>query len=279
MDVKKLANIPPLHWPEGVDEMVLGVLVDQSAKDADRLIAAELGGNYAMLNDRLADGLLSILEKADETEQLRGRAAIAFGPALENADTHGFEDPDDLLVSEDMFHRIGRSLQRLYMDGDVPKYVRRRILEASVRAPQDWHRGAIRVAYHSDDKDWKLTAVFCMVFVRGLDDEILEALDSKNPLIHRHAVQAAGNWEIDAAWPHISALVKSGRTEKELLFAAIEAVADLRPSQARGILAELADSRDEEIQEAVIDALTLAGVGEYDDEYDDEDDEDDDKLF
>ncbi len=180
-----------------------------------------------------------------------------------------------------MFCRIRRSLQRLYMDGDVPKYVRRKILEASVRALQEWHLGAIRVAFHSDDKDWKLTAVFCMVFVRGLDDEILGALDSKNPLIHRHAVQAAGNWEIDAAWPHISALVKSGRTEKELLFAAIEAVADLRPSEARETLAELADSEDEDIQEAVFDALTLAGVRAYDDEdeYDDEDDEDDDKLF
>ena len=135
MDVKTLANTPPFDWPEGVDEVILGGLVDQRAKDSDRLIVAELAGNHAAINDRLADALLSILEKGDETEQLRGRAAIAFGPALENADTYGFEDPDDILVSEDMFRRIGRSLQRLYMDGDVPKYVRRKILEASGARP------------------------------------------------------------------------------------------------------------------------------------------------
>ena len=44
-----------------------------------------------------------------------------------------------------------------------------------------------------------------MRFVRGFDEQILEALDSKNPDTHYEVVLAAGNWEVDAAWPHVAA--------------------------------------------------------------------------
>ena len=68
-----------------------------------------------------------------------------------------------------------------------------------------------------------------MRFVRGFDQQILEALDSKNQDIHYEAVLAADNWAVDAAWPHVAALVTSGETDKPLMLAAIEAVASIRP--------------------------------------------------
>jgi hypothetical protein len=140
-----------------------------------------------------------------------------------------------------------------------------------VRAPQDWHQDAVRAAYSSDDEDWKLTAVFSMRFVRGFDDQILEALGSAHPDIHYEAVCAAGNWEVDAAWPHITALVTSKETEKLLLLAAIDAVASIRPQEAGGIIVHLTDSDDEDIVEAVDEAIAMA-EGVSDEEYDDEDD-------
>ena len=151
------------------------------------------------------------------------------------------------------------SLHKLYMDAGVPKEVRRRILEASVRAPQNWHADAVRAAYGSDDEAWRLTGVFCMRFVRGFDEQILEALDSRDPDIHYEAVCAAGTWEVDAAWPHITALVTSGETDKPLLLAAIEAVASIRPQEAAAILNDLTDSDDEDIVEAVFEATAMAG--------------------
>jgi hypothetical protein len=157
------------------------------------------------------------------------------------------------------------------MDAGVPKEVRRRILEASVRAPQNWHPDAVRAAYGSDDEAWRLTGVFCMRFVRGFDEQILEALDSKNPDIHYEAVCAAGTWEVDAAWPHITALVTSGKTDKPLLLAAIEAVARIRPQEAAEILNDLTDSDDADVVEAVFEAMA-EGLSDEDDE-DDEDDE------
>ena len=162
MDVKKLERLPPWDWPDNAGETILGVLVDQRAEEQDRLVAAEMAGNFTVINDKLADALLSILASGDETEQLRGKAATSFGPALE----------------------------------------------------------------HSE------------------------------------------NWEVDAAWPFLSALVRSGRTKKDLLLATIEAVAGIRPSEAPDLLAALADSKDEDIQEAVFEALAMADMGELLDEDD-----------
>src|SRR5262249_4136636 len=154
------------------------------------------------------------------------------------------------------------------------KEVRRRVLETSVRAPEDWHRDAIRTAWASDDDAWKLTAVFCMGFVKGFDDQIEEALNSQDPDTHYEAVVAAGNWGIDAAWPHIADLLASESTEKPLLLAAIEAVPSIRPDDAAEILGDLLDSDDEDIVGAVEEALAMAkglsGGAAWDDDDEDQ---------
>jgi hypothetical protein len=271
IDLKILKDTPSWDWPEGAGKMFLGIIRDDQADESDRLLAAELAGDFTVINDELADALLLIVRSGYETEELRGRAVISLGPALEYAYTDGFEDPDDVPITEQTFHRIQKTLRKLYMDADVPKEVRRRVLEASVRAPQNWHQDAVRAAYASDDEDWKLTAVFCMRFVRGFDDRILESLDGKNPDIHYQAVCAAGNWEVDAAWSHIAALVTSEETEKPLLLAAIEALASIHPQESSEILGGLTDSDDEDIVEAAFEAMAMAEVFAEGDDYDEDD--------
>jgi hypothetical protein len=274
MKLTALADIPPWDWPEGTDEVLLGVLRDREATESDRLLATELAGDFTVINDGLVDALLSILRSGDASEEVRAKAAISLGPVLEHADTNGFDDPDDVPIAERTFHEIQESLHKLYVDAGVPKEVRRRILEASVRAPQDWHQGAVRAAYSGSDEAWKLTAVFCMRFIRGFERQILEALESQNPDFRYEAVQAAGNWEVDAAWPHVVALVTSGETDKALLLVAIDAVSNIRPGDAAEILGDLLDSDDEDIVEAAHEALAMAeGFSDEDDE-DFENDED-----
>ena len=258
MNLRTLKDTPPWDWPEGTGKTLLDILRDDRPSESDLLLASELAGDLTVINDELVDALLSILRSGDKPETVRGRAAISLGPVLEHADTEGFEDADDLPITERTFHRIQESLRKLYMDANAPKDVRRRILEASVRAPQDWHQAAVRAAYASDDEAWRLTAVFCMRFVREFDEQILDALNSTNPDIHYEAVLAAGNWEVAAAWPHVAALVTSGETEKSLLLAAIDAVASIRPQEALEILDALADSDDEDIVAAVHEALAMA---------------------
>lgn len=259
MDLETLKGIPPWDWPEGAGEIFLEILRDDQADASDRLLAAELAGDFTVINDELAGVLLSIVENESEAEELRGRAVISLGPALDQTDLDGFDDPDTTVISEQTFSQLLETLRKLYLDASVPKKVRRRILEASVRAPQqDWHHEAVRAAYSSTDEKWRLTAVFCMRFVRGFSEEILESLDTKNPDIHYEAVLAAGNWQVDAAWPHIASLVISDETDKDLLLAAIYAIGAIRPQEASEILIDLAESDDEDIVEAAYEAMAMA---------------------
>ncbi len=271
MDLKTLLDTPPWDWPRDAGRMLLKTLVDQRAKESDRLVAAELAGDFTVINDDLADTLLAVVCSVDEPDQLRARAAISLGPVLEHADTDEFEDPDDVPITEPTFRNIQDSMEKVYLDNNTPKEVRRRILEASVRAPQTWHEDAIKNAYSSGDKEWMLTAVFSMRWVRGFDEQILLALKSDDPEIHLEAVHAAGNWELDAAWPHIVELIKDAHTPKPVLLAAIGAVGSIRPAEAREILADLADSDDEEIAEAADDSIAEAEIASGEEDDDEED--------
>ena len=271
MDLKDLLDTPPWEWPKDAAKRFQKALMDR-ANPSDRLVAADLAGNLVVVNDQLAASLTAIVRNPKEPDRLRAKAAISLGPVLEQADTFEFEDPDDVPITERTFRHIQNALHEVYLDETTPKEVRRRVLEASVRAPEIWHRDAIRAAYSSGDKDWMLTAVFAMRWVLGFDDQILEALESADPEIHYEAVKAAGGWELDAAWPHVVALLRERATPRFILLAAIEAVGKIRPQEAGEILADLADSRDEEIAEAAEEAIAMAQAmsGEEDDEEEDD---------
>ncbi len=271
MDLKTLQDTPPWEWPKDAGKTFQKILADPRADESDRLIAAELAGDATVINNQLCDSLMAVVRNPGEPEQLRARAAIALGPVLEMADIDGFEEPDEVPISQRTFRRVQELLQKVYSDTGVPKEVRRRVLEASVRASEDWHKDAIGAAYSSGDREWMLTAVFSMRYIRGFDDQILEALKSADPEIHYEAVEAAGTWEVAAAWPHVVAIVEDPGAEKELLIAAIGAVGNIRPAEAPEILADLMDSDDEEIAEAAGHAIEMAEAQE--DWEDDEDDE------
>jgi hypothetical protein len=271
MNLKTLMDTPPWEWPRDAGKVFRETLISQRANEFDRVVAAELAGDLVVMNDDLANVLLKIVSNPAEAPQLRAKAATSLGPVLELAYTDGFEDVDDVPISENTFRKIQDSLEGLYGDNNTPKKVRRRILEASVRAEEPWHQNAIRAAYSSGDRDWMLTAVFAMQFVRGFDDQILEALKSDDPEIRYEAVVAAGNFEVEAALSHVVALVNDASTPKQLLLAAIGAAASIRPREARRILADLTGSDDEEIAEAAEEAIGLAEAMPDEEDEEDED--------
>ena len=284
MDLKWLAETPPWERPESTAGEALRVLEDARAATADRILAAELGGDYTAMNDEIAGALLAIVGNVSEPAELRAAAAVAFGATLEAGDTYEFDDPESVPVSERMYERIRRTLQTLYADASAPKLVRRRILEGSVRAPQEWHEGAIRAAWDSGDPEWRLSAVFAMGYVRGFDDEVVAALESDDEDLFHEAVIAAGNNELEAAWPHVAALLETEGTEKELLLSAFDAAAAIDPEGAVGLLVPYLDSEDEEITEAAQGAISMAEIladpdadldeGDEDDVWSDGDDDD-----
>lgn len=276
--LKNLERTPPWEWPQGTGASLLQTLRDPGSPEEVLLVAAVLAGDTVVVNDPLVDALIALMTNRGASEKLRCTAAVALGPVMELADTEDFDDPGDVVtISQQAVERFLAAARSLYFDATTPKQLRRDALETSARAHRSWHADAVRASYASDDPDWRLSAVFCMRYVRGFDRQILESLASEDPRVHLQAVWAAGAWSLDAAWEHVVSLVNDPKTAKPLLLAAISAVGDIRPSESLGVLDALEDSDDPEIEEAVMDATALAGLSDVeDDDEEDLDDEEDD---
>lgn len=273
MDLKILYDtVPPWDWPKDAGRMFQEILDNHSADLSDRLLAAKMAGNLVVFNDALAKTLLSIVGNNDEPIELRARAAISFGPALEHVDLYEFEDPEDIVLSEGIVREVQESFKKYHYDAGFPKEVRRRILEAAVRAPLDWHSAAVRAAFASGDENWQCTAVFCMQFIQGFDEQIFEALESESPDIRYEALLAAGRWELAKAWPAIARLVADPHIDKTMLLAAIDAAANIGLPESVALLEKLVYSDDEDIVDAAHEALGLLEGGEFSDSIDEEGD-------
>jgi hypothetical protein len=274
MDIETLNALPPWQWPESARDEIERVLRDGARDAAERPKAVSMAGEAVVIDDELALLLLGLIGSEEESDEVRARAAIALGPVLELSDVEGFDDPfdlDDVPISERTFHTINDTLRQLYHDGDLPREVRRRVLEGSVRAPQKWHADAVRAAYASDDEEWRLTAVFCMEYVEGFEDEILESIASDNEHIEYHAVIAAGNWGVEDAWDDVARIIRSPGTDTPLLVAAIDAAVGIDSEEAEELIGPLLDSDDEDVVDAVREALAMAGaLNELDFDSDDE---------
>jgi hypothetical protein len=261
MDVQLLSSIPDWDWPPDAADVLLAALRG-GAVDGELELALELASSVVVMNDEIARAILDVLLDQGVSVSVRESAAIALGPTLEEMDTYDPEDPIDALeeplVSGPVHGAIRTALRDTYLNAGAPKDVRRRALEASVRALEDWHAGAIRASYYSGDDDWKLTAVFCMQYAPDFDREILEALETSHPLIRIQAVRAAGEYEVKEAWPHVRAILEARTGDKELLLAAIAAAGSIKPDEAEELFARLDDS-DVEIAEAIREALMLGG--------------------
>jgi len=195
-----------------------------------------------------------------------------LGPALESEDLLDFDDdPDPPPLSESTVENIQAILRKVYADESAPTLVRRRTLEAAVRAEEDWQTEAIRNAYSGGQREWVLTALFCMKYVSGFDAQIVEAFSNPDPEIHREAILAAGGQELEEAWPHISSLLLNPMTPRELLVAAICAAGGIQDEEAPGLLRPFLGSPDLEIEEAARESLAMIertyGLGEDDDEH------------
>jgi hypothetical protein len=286
MDIKTITILPPWEWPPDTGRLLRKILTDRRADPKERALAAEHAGEIVVMDDDMARTLLTIIETPDEPEELRAAAAIALGPSLETADVHEFDDPELVPITEPIYREIQAVLERVYRNESTPKLVRRKVLEGSVRATADWHAPAIRTAYGSGDEEWMLTAVFAMGYVPGFEREILQSLDSGDPTIHREAVQAAGNRELDGAWNHVAKLLSDPRTDKDTVLCAIQAATSIRPEAAQEALTDLTDSDDEEIAAAAEEAIDMAAAmsGENADfdigmEEDEEDEKEDGKHW
>jgi HEAT repeat protein len=273
IDLRELAHHESWTWPEDAADIVIATLRDPTASEEERCLAAEMAGDSVLVGEPIVENLLAVLRDTSESPLLRGRAAISLGPVLEELDLL-FPDPfdEDPPVSDATAREIRDTLQEIYRDAEAPKEVRRRALEASVRMSETWHADVVRAAFHSGDEDWRLTAVFCMRFVRGFDDEIVAALDEDAASsVFYEAVRAAGEFGVARAWRRVRAILDSDTDDKVLLIAAIEAAASIHPDRAREVLEPFLDDDDEDIVATARSAISIASAEDaFDDFADDE---------
>ncbi len=271
MDLTALSNLPPWEWPETAGTILSRVLRDGEASPEERTLAASMAGDITVIDDELVTLLLGVLGDGGEPADLRGMCAIALGPILEYSSSVGFDEDsyDAPPIGEQSYDAILDELYSRFVDGDEEQEVRRRCLEASVRVPQDWHRGAVTAVHASEDDAWLLTAVFCMQYVGGFDDEIIAALDHDDIEIRVEAIRAAGAWALDAAWDKITPLFQAEEVDKEVLMAAIDAAVAIRRDEAGPLLVHLTDIEDDDVVEAVHDALTLTEEADWDEDLGD----------
>jgi len=76
MDLKILENTPPWEWLEDAAQYFLKILGGDQAAGSDRCLAAELAGDYTVINDEIAHALLLITGNPHESEKLRGISVI-----------------------------------------------------------------------------------------------------------------------------------------------------------------------------------------------------------
>lgn len=246
--------------------------------------AAALQEIAPVVDDALARELLRFARDPESEPRERGQALIALGPALEETSYEEEEDgslappmgPEEWWetpLSEAAYREVQENLRRIYHDGAQPKEVRRRALEAAVRARRPWHRDAVATAWSSDDDEWRVTAVFAMGFLGGFDDEIETAFRGDDPILRREAMRAAGLAELEHLAPELLEVAMDAEADPEERIAALEALGELQQVDYQDEIQELTDDEDPEVAEAAQEALeeieTWAGIAARDFDLDD----------
>lgn len=204
-----------------------------------------------ILDDAGAHRMLDILTDSEADPERRGQAAIKLGPGLQLVDERLNWDDITLYFGKATFEKIDQTFRSLYHDPSTPKLVRRRILEAAVRAPMDWHEGAVRAAWETDDDQWRQTALFGMGYIPGFEDQILDILKSDNlsEEILREAVRAAGARGINNAEPIVRRVALDEDVESYTRQLAIEALIWCGNDASERALVKLMDHEDRNIAE------------------------------
>src|SRR5581483_4651149 len=136
-----LDKLPPWEWPPDAERTIVAVLGNRSRPAAERIRAAHLAGENPNITDSQTAKLTAIVADSADPDEVRIAAAIALGPGLETQDMEdGDSELDEPPLTDLVFARAKRTLHRVYDDPASSKLLRRRVLEAAVRAPEDWQR-------------------------------------------------------------------------------------------------------------------------------------------
>ncbi len=221
-----------------------------------------------------ADESLSLLPRlvdmaeSDDSTEVRAAAASALGRFILLGE-YGEIPEKEVVHAQEV--AIG-----LLNDTSEHIDIRRRALEALSNSSLDFVSEAIQDAYDSDEHLMQVSSIFAMG--RSYEDHwneiVLREIRNDDPEIRYEAARAAGELEIEEAIPLLGQLAVID--EREIRQVAIWSLGEIGGSQAMRLLTAMAEdaeeAKDEDLLEAIEDAMGYAGLSGADLNFDGEDD-------
>ncbi|MFN8529621.1 MAG: HEAT repeat domain-containing protein [Anaerolineae bacterium] len=213
----------------------------------------------AMWEDESTELLIRLLDIAqwDDARDVRAAATQAIGRFILLGELGEFPESDALKAQDVVIGILNNE--------DEEIEVRRRALEAIANSSNDIVEGAIRDAYESHERPMRISSIFAMG--RSCDEQwneiVMHELDSADTEIRYEAARAAGELMLTEAIPALSRM--AFESDRELQDNAIWSLGEIGGKEALRVLNLLAgDAReadDEDLLEAVEDAIASAALG------------------
>lgn len=196
----------------------------------------------------------------DPSIDVRAAALSALGPFILAGE---FEEIDARAAARAQI-AVLRCWENEHEDIDV----RRRALEALAHSSREEVYPAIMEAFRHEDRRMRISALFAMG--KSCDerwaDIVLAELESSDPEIRYEAARAAGELELQDAVPTLKTLAFGDDVEiRDVAVWSLGEIGGREAKRALELLARDAEARnDEDLLEAVDDALANAGIGSDD---------------
>ncbi|MCJ7523234.1 MAG: HEAT repeat domain-containing protein [Dehalococcoidia bacterium] len=252
-------------WPDievGRRRQIVGrlsdLLEDNLELDFNEVLRACVNDDDGEVRTRAAEGMWGSEERSlieplvrllldDEEHTVRAAAAGALGNFAMLAEMGKLPQADA--------HRIEDALLAAFDDENEYLAVRCRVLEAISPLENPQVEEMIRQAYHSDELEFQVSALYAMG--RNCNDGwlplLLKELRSPNPQLRFEAARACEELEAEEAVPHLLELTHD--SDAEVKTSAVEALGRIGGETARESLQEFLESSDESIREAAQAAL------------------------
>jgi hypothetical protein len=263
----RIAALDVFTPPEERNAVFDAVIEDRDAELVD-LLLDQLEG---FLDERQCERLLELALDREASAELRARAAIALGPAMELWEMER-DDPfpvegEEFTFDPEVAERIHRSLLALVRDEEAPKLVRRRAFEAAVRSLSEEHDALIRRFWGDSDPEWRLTAMFAMGQNTRYEREVLAAIDdgSLDPVVRAEAFRSAAGLDLREVVGRAEAIAADAGESEDLRGGAMVAFARFAPLEAAELLERIAREERGELQDLARFLLEEIEEGSFDD--------------
>ncbi len=266
--IQALVELAEASFAVNFDAIFRYVLDDAS----DTVRAAAIGGLWEDEREDLIGPFLMML-RADPSPQVRAAAAKGLGHYVLAGELDEIEAPVQARIVTEL-------LTAIYLREEALQ-VRRRAVEAAAYACTPETNEALALAYRTDNEEMQISAVVGMG--RSCDRRwkgvILRELQSESPAMRYEATLASGELMLREAIPFLSDLIHD--PDRQITNATIWALGQIGGPRAKQILGSYYEEADQDLREAIEDALAEVALAEGELEFPlyDFDELEDDDLF